>query len=309
VTNPAADRKALKKRIDQYLWHDEAMPVAKLRHLLTTHFAHFDEVAVVGGMARDFARRGVRGFRSDVDLVINAHPDAVDRLAYRLGAKRNRFGGYAYEHPLWKIDFWALDTTWAARAGHAQVKEIKDVTKCTFFDCDAIVYDIKTRAVFSPVEYYTRIASNVIDINLEPNPSVYGNLLRAIRRLFCWSATPGPQLTAFIENSLDHAAWNAITSTEASLYANQILRQFRSPRDLRDHIFNHDLRRQVDTNFGQQLELPYVDDPTRSLKASCAKTATVLWSGAHYPRIGSVEAIQSLPHSPNDNEGRSPDRL
>ena len=117
----------------------------------------FERAAIIGGLGRDFAFRGKRGFHSDVDIVIDAPACAVQRLANTLGATRNRFGGFIYKDTRWKIDFWALETTWAAQNGHVTVSCIEDVASGTFFDCDAILYDLRQRKVHARDEYLDQL--------------------------------------------------------------------------------------------------------------------------------------------------------
>jgi hypothetical protein len=179
-------------------------------------------------------------------------------LAEKLNARPNRFGGYAFHHPHWKIDFWALETTWALRQGHVSVSTLADVTQSTFFDCDAILYDLHGRSVIASENYFERLHQNTIDIQLAPNPSLDGNLLRAIRRLLCWGSRPGERLSAFIGENLTDASLLRIQEVEARLYANRVLHGFDGVRDLKAHIFDPNVRRRIDTSFGEQLRLPGV---------------------------------------------------
>jgi len=252
----AADHATVKRRIDDYLWRDSSMPVSRLRRILESHFLHFDEVGIVGGLARDFSRLGRRGFRSDVDLVINAPASSVARLAEQLNAQENRFGGFAFCHPHWKVDFWALETTWAARAGHVSVCRIEDVIQSTFFDSDSIVYDLKRRRIITSQGYFQRMAEGVLDIQLEPNPSVQGNLLRAIRRMFIWQFTPGKKLESFICRELDEDVFCKIREVEKNIYPTNILSDFHSPEEVKDYLFDPSQRRRFDPDFGAQLRLP-----------------------------------------------------
>lgn len=232
------------------------MPVVRLRQLLREHFLPFERVAIVGGLVRDFARYGKRGFHSDVDLVIHAPRESVAALARQLDAQPNRFGGYGYHHPLWKIDFWALETTWAVTSGNASASSLADMTTCTFFDCDAILYDLKKREILADSAYFDRLNSNKIEISLRPNPSIDGNLLRAVRRLLCWSANPGDRLADFISEHLTDDALARISATEARLYANRVLHDFDDAETLKAHIFDSETRLRIDPGFGKQLRLP-----------------------------------------------------
>ena len=78
---------ALKRRLDRYFWANRSAEMAVLQHSLTDHFAAFDRIAVIGGLVRDFAREGRAGFRSDVDLVIEAPANRVSELAMKIGVQ------------------------------------------------------------------------------------------------------------------------------------------------------------------------------------------------------------------------------
>jgi hypothetical protein len=254
----AADNDILKRRVDDYLWRDESMPLVRLRELLDSHFKVFRRIAIIGGLVRDLARKGAAGFRSDIDLVIDAPQEEVAALAFRLKARANRFGGYAYSHPNWKLDFWALETTWAATSGYVRVKELGDLTRCTFFDWDAILYDLRSRKIISRIGYLETLRRNEIEINLLPTPSIHGNLLRSVRRLLLWNLEAGPLLKDFIVEHLDAETFRTIAKTEQSIYPNPVLRTFENVDALSSQLFSLEARPQISTSFAKQLNLPGV---------------------------------------------------
>lgn len=258
MSGPARDRKLLKRRIDTFLWKDRSMPVSRLRQLLEEHFSSLGRVAIVGGFVRDFARSGRNAFRSDIDLVIEAPRHEVDALALRLSAVPNRFGGYAFHHPHWKVDFWSLENTWAVVNGHATADRLEDLVNVTFFDCDAIIYELSTKRVVAAEAYFARLALNQIDINLRPNPSEEGNLLRAIRRIFCWGADPGPELYSFIVQTLDEDRFRRLNDIEQSLYPIAVTDFFQDAATLKSGLTDHSLRADLETSLAHQLPLPGV---------------------------------------------------
>lgn len=258
MVGPARDRQLLKRRIDAFLWRDQSMPVKRLRRLLDERFASIGRVAIIGGLVRDIARRGRASFRSDVDLVIDAPKAEVEELATHLAATANRFGGFAYHHPHWKVDFWALENTWAVVNGHVEASRLEDLVHSTFFDCDAILYDIQTRKVVAAEAYFERLARNEIDINLRANPSEDGNLLRAIRRVFSWGVEPGPQLREFIFQNLDDDTFQRIHRTEIGLYPIAITTHFGSAGALRSCLLDPQKRSEFETSIASQMRLPGV---------------------------------------------------
>ncbi len=194
---------ALKRRLDRFFYTKAAKDVDALQSMLIGNLREFPRVVVIGGLVRDFAREGRKAFRSDVDLVIDASSEDVNAFAKRLGATPNKFGGYRFHNAPWQIDFWALETTWSARESGVKLTEIEDVLMFTFFDWDAIAYDLRRHLVIGSDDYLDRIRSKILDINLSKTPTPENNLLRAVRRLTLWGVHAGPQLRKFIEEHLD----------------------------------------------------------------------------------------------------------
>jgi hypothetical protein len=252
----ASNSNSLKRRVDDYVWRDRSMPLVLLRQLLREHFSVFPRVAIIGGLVRDIARKGAGGFRSDVDLVIEAPSREVMAVARKLAAKPNRFGGFGYNHPNWKIDFWALESTWAATSGHVSVAQMSDLTDCTFFNFDAVLYDLTARAILCHDEYFNQLHRGELEVNLLPTPSVQGNLLRSVRRLLFWNVQARPRLTDFIVEHLSVENFHAIRATERSLYPSPILARFRDPTELAHYLFDADRRVQLGSSFAIQLQLP-----------------------------------------------------
>lgn len=90
----------------------------------------------------------------------------VAKLARRLGAIENRFGGYGYQWPRWKVDFWALETTWALRSGHISASSLEDLKDGTFFDWDAVLYEVNNRWVLCSEDYFDKLDSGRLGLNL-----------------------------------------------------------------------------------------------------------------------------------------------
>ena len=230
----APDLKSLKGRLDRYFGHENtSTEMELLRRILSEHFHSFDKVGVIGGLVRDFARGGRSAFKSDLDLVIEASAADVSDLAKRVSAAPNRFGGFGFAVGPWKIDFWALENTWAATNGYASVEHLPDVIRCTFFDWDAVVYDIRRRKVSCDRSYLDRIRKGQIEINLRANPTELGNLLRAARRIIAWGIEPGPELRSFIIESLDAEAFETMRSEELRKYSFRVTDEYRNAAELK----------------------------------------------------------------------------
>ena len=245
----APNYSALKRRLDRYFWANKTAEMTCLQATLAQHFQTFARVAVVGGLVRDFAREGRSEFRSDVDLVIDAPAEEVARLAKRLKATPNRFGGYGSKEGPWKIDFWALETTWARR--HVSVQKLEDVILCTFFDWDAAAYDLWERKLICADGYLDRLGRQVLDINLRPNPSPMGNLVRAIRRLILWHVLPGPELRKFIDEHLNDDALRFVQAKERELFSHHVSLNWQTSREAKEFL----LRKE--RTYSRQFELIY----------------------------------------------------
>jgi hypothetical protein len=232
-TAPSND--ALKRRLDRYFWANNTGEMEFLRQVLKDKFIDFERVAVIGGLVRDFAHGGRRSFRSDLDLVIDAPKERIAEIASSLRATPNRFGGFGCKQGPWKIDFWALETTWARK--YVPLNSLEDIVSSTFFDWDAVAYDLKERKLICSEDYLFRIRSRTLDVNLLPNPSPLGNLVRAVRRLMIWRVRAGPLLKSFIEQHLDDDALRYIQVKELELYPVAVSTRWATTADAKEALF------------------------------------------------------------------------
>lgn len=231
-TAPSND--ALKSRLDRYFWANNTGEMEFLHKVLEDKFIGFERVAVIGGLVRDFAYGGRRSFRSDLDLVIDAPKEKIAEIASSLRATPNRFGGFGCKQGPWKIDFWALETTWARK--YVPLNSLEDIVSSTFFDWDAVAYDLKKKKLICSEDYLFRIRSRTLDVNLLPNPSPLGNLVRAVRRLMIWQVRAGPLLTAFIEQHLDDEALSYIKAKELELYPAAVSTRWATAADAKEAL-------------------------------------------------------------------------
>jgi hypothetical protein len=245
----APNELALKRRVDRYLWTNRSNEMAALQLQLSANFRSFSRVAIIGGLVRDFAREGRSGFKSDVDLVIEAPSEKVSNLATKLGARQNRFGGWGYKDGPWKIDFWALETTWARK--YVPVQRLEDIVLTTFFDSDAVAYDLWDRRLICGEGYLDQLRRGTLEINLLPNPSPMGNLVRAVRRIVLWNVRPGPELAAFIDKNLDDETLQLVQSKEVELFRKHVSTRWQSAREAKDVLF-----RDPAPDDRSQLEIP-----------------------------------------------------
>jgi hypothetical protein len=238
------------------------------------------EVSIVGGLVRDLAFYGPDERPiSDIDLVITGSPSMIEVFAKRLHAERNRFGGYGLKTEAYKVDFWSLSSTWARRQGHVSMRHSKDLIKCTFFDWDAVIYSTKTRKVHAIDGYLDRLQNRVLDLNLVPNPSIKGNLVRALRRIMMWDVRPGPKLRSFIDEALPAHDWSSLIAAERGAFNTHYLSEFLDSDEFIEGVLNNssfsgvgrDDRRQPSLGFFGDLRQQYsYQDIPRDIRISAA---------------------------------------
>lgn len=134
-----------------------------------------------GGVLRDIALFGKRGFHSDIDLVVTENWD--DCVVYLLskGAVRNKFGGLRLEVDNQQIDVWSAQQTWAIRQGLVEFRGIASLTETTAFNWDAILMNWTRRCFIVRDNYLADIQRRRLDIVLAANPNPLGTAVRAFR--------------------------------------------------------------------------------------------------------------------------------
>jgi hypothetical protein len=221
----------LKEDVRNFLRSPNAS-IARIHDEVTTPLTSLGRSYVIGGLIRDLAMYGLNERpESDLDLVVRCAPARLRLFARSCGAMENRFGGYAVRTNAYRVDFWAFSQTWAKKAGHASLKSPADLTKTTFFDWDAIVYGISEHRIWSIPGYLNRLNSGRLDINLAPNPSRLGTLVRALRRLMMWDARPSAKLRHYIDDELTRFSWNEILLAEQGAFYTLYLNEFASAHE------------------------------------------------------------------------------
>jgi predicted nucleotidyltransferase len=192
----AKDILALKKRLRWYL-DSPQVPRHETQQFLSA-VGVIGDVAIFGGMVRDIAFSGSRDFRSDVDAVIATEDHAsLDKLVRSYDHTKNRFGGYRIQLSRSSVDLWTLDSTWAFRSGVVQGRCFADLIRTTFFDWDAIVFEVRSGRIHTIDGYLERLRRRLVDINLPTNPNPLGAVLRTLRLVVS-------QRAALSNNLADH---------------------------------------------------------------------------------------------------------
>lgn len=140
-------------------------------------------VYLFGGILRDLAMFGRRGFTSDIDLVVDGEWVHVQNYLRAIDASVNRFGGFRLMVDGWPIDLWSAQETWAIRRGFVQYTSIWSLTKTTILNWDAILFNWDTKRILCGPDYFTDVQERTMDIVLSENPNPLGAAIRAFRHL------------------------------------------------------------------------------------------------------------------------------
>ena len=105
-------------------------------------------VYLFGGVLRDLALLGRKGFNSDIDLVVEGDWSHFVSYLQSLKAHKNKFGGYRLMVDGWPIDIWNAKETWAIKQGFVLYKGIASLTDTTVLNWDAILMNWRTRKEF-----------------------------------------------------------------------------------------------------------------------------------------------------------------
>jgi hypothetical protein len=176
-------------------------------------------VAVFGGALRDLALYGPGACPSDIDLVVEC--EGQRDLAHFLTPfqpRRNRFGGFRFRTPRWSLDIWCLHDTWAVREGLVEARLVDDLVCTTFFDWDALLYVHGSGTVKALPDYFDRLGSLTVDVNLLENPNPLGNTIRALRIFALGRAWLGRRLMLYVWEQLRHFTDQEILDAEVKSF-------------------------------------------------------------------------------------------
>lgn len=206
-----------------------------------SRLSSFSHLAVVGGMVRDLYLDGNRTFVSDIDLVAyDCSPRKFAQRMHSFGAERNRFGGYKIKLRRWTVEVWHLDQTWARKAEVAEIECLADLLRATFFDWDAILYDLQSNEIIADRSYFENVHNRLLDIRLPENPNPFGNAVRALRYAARWRALFTSRLSEHVLREIHDAGWRKVVSYDAT-FQKPLLSEFDG------EIIRSQLRMAVDT--------------------------------------------------------------
>lgn len=210
MTKVAASPIILKKRLQRFF--NSTNKGRQQVQSITVQLQAIGQVYLFGGAIRDIALEGMRNFYADLDFVIDAKPDLLDKLMAELALKytvhKNKFGGYRLLCDKWWLDIWALSNTWAFKQKHVQLDNIESLLKTTILNWDAALYSLNSQQVLTSGSFFTHLTQGYVDINLATNPNPLGAYVRVLRTL-C-----SKKVTSF---SVDLARYLLNTNTEFSI--------------------------------------------------------------------------------------------
>lgn len=205
------DFSALKKRVCRFLSSKkfERGEVYELIELTRK----VGRVAIFGGMIRDLCIGGNRFFDSDVDLVIEQQDKTnLEVILKDYKYELNSFGGYRLHLKKWQVDIWNIENTWAFKNNVVQNCGVKSLVGTTFFNWDAIIYEIDSGTIYADEKYLQNLHERYLDINMVENPNILSTLVRALRMVIKLDARLSPRLRNFLcVNMVDYSTEDIVT--------------------------------------------------------------------------------------------------
>ena len=182
------------------------------------------DVYLFGGIIRDLALLGRKGFNSDIDLVVEGNWSHFVSYLESLNAHKNKFGGYRLMVGEWPVDIWNAEETWAIKKGIVQYKGIASLTETTVLNWDAILMNWRTRSFIYRKNYFEDMKSRALDIVLEENPNPLGMAVRVFRHLCLKDARKISQSAAkYLAKCTQKYSYDEIKNCEISSYNNSVI--------------------------------------------------------------------------------------
>lgn len=118
-------------------------------------------------------------FPRDFDIAINfKNKNKFETIINKYENRKNRFGGYKFRVANVEFDVWDLEKTWAFNNTDLKASE-ENLAKSVYLNIDGIVYNYNNFKVYDDL-FKNSIKNRKLDVNLEINPQVELNLLRAL---------------------------------------------------------------------------------------------------------------------------------
>ena len=177
-----------------------------------------------GGILRDIALLGRKGFNSDIDIVIEGDWEACESYLNFKGAHKNKFGGYRIHIEEWPIDIWNAEKTWAITQGLIEYKGIASLTDTTVLNWDAILMNWRTKNFVSRGGYLESLKERKLDVVLEKNPNPIGMAVRVFRHL-CMKEPHKitPKAIEYLARCTTNYSFSELKKNEIRSYKNTVI--------------------------------------------------------------------------------------
>lgn len=213
----------LKKRVERFL--SSSLYGREEVNEVIGRLARYHRVAIFGGMLRDIAYGGNKWFSSDVDIVVDASERELAHMMSGYLYEKNKFGGYRVYRKKWLMDVWPLGKTWAFVQKGIENPVFDDLIGTTFFNWDAIVYDVNNRKVICGEKYFDDLKSHYLDINYIQNPNIMGAMTRALRYLVAYDAQLSPRLAIYVRENVQVYGKSTLVEYEVESYKKHVLNE------------------------------------------------------------------------------------
>lgn len=243
---PAMSMKALRSRVDRLFnathlakdarqemlpldsaegdaFENSSKSLAGFIDFLAAAMPHGD-IYLFGGVLRDLALYGKRGFDSDIDIVVDGEWSGFVDYLESVGAGRNKFGGYRLAVGDWPIDVWNAEDTWAIREGFVAYDGVSSLIKTTVLNWDAILMNWRSRAFICDPSYLESLRERSIDVVLEQNPNPLGMAVRVLRHLSSKDARRiGRRAAEYLERCTRKYSLEQLVQAEVESYKNSVI--------------------------------------------------------------------------------------
>jgi len=207
------------------------------------------EIYLFGGLLRDLAMYGRRGFNSDVDIVVDGDWEAFVKHLEYINAKKNKFGGFRFEIAKRPIDIWNARETWAIKNGYVRYEGIASLTETTVLNWDAILMNWRTGNFIYRQNYFEDIQKRLLDVVLDKNPNPLGMFVRVLRHLFLKDARKiTERAIMYLVASTKLYSYEHVNKAEIASYGNSFIQY-----DL--YKFFSQLGRSKDKRLKQELDV------------------------------------------------------
>lgn len=182
------------------------------------------ELYLFGGILRDIALFGRRGFSSDIDIVAEGDWQSCEEYIQSKGAQKNKFGGYRLYIGKWPIDIWNARNTWAISKGLVKYSGIASLTETTVLNWDAILMNWRTRNFIARDGYLESIKERKLDVVLKENPNPMGMAVRVFRHI-CMKEPRQitPRAIEYLAECTTNYSFEDLQQSEIRSYGNTII--------------------------------------------------------------------------------------